>query len=180
MFASGDVTTYVSVAGFRAIDLEQRIGFRHGRLAQGYAVYELEQMVRVGEFIWGDHTRFSGAWQSLRELDRGEVFERDLDEYAQRIDLVRAELGKRLHYNERAVDAELALFQRQEAAKLNVRTGPNRIVKLRPVVPDDRSIARHIQYPNALLRGVPQWKILKRHPKLFRKLADVPAGGIFR
>jgi hypothetical protein len=40
------------------------------------------------DFVWGDQTRYSGGWQ----------YQRDAREYARRIDVLRAELGKRYNY----------------------------------------------------------------------------------
>jgi hypothetical protein len=168
MMLHGDVTTFASIAGLPAREVERRIGYEAGRLGRGFDVYELRQHVHATDILWGDQTRYSGGWQRLREGG----------EYARRIDILRAEIGKRLNYNEEAVDAELRAFMGRQVAKLNVRLGPDRIVKILPAIGHNRASPWWVQYPNAPVGGIPQWTILDGHDKLFAKIASVAPGGI--
>jgi hypothetical protein len=170
MLMRGDVTTFASVAGLPPRELELRIGYGVARLSGGYDVFELRQPIKVGDFLWGDQTRYSGTWQKLR----------DIGEYAQRIDILRFELFKRFNYNEAAADAELNAFLARQVAKLKVRSGPHRIVKLRPANEHNDDLPWWVQYPNSPRGGIPQWTILKGHEKEFAKIATVPAGGVLR
>jgi hypothetical protein len=163
----GDVTTFASVAGFAPDELERRIGYRYRRLSQGYEVYELRQAVKVDDFVWRDETRYSGGWQHLE--DEGED--------AQRIDLLRWDLYKQQNYNDANGEKELKAFLDRETEKLNVRVGPDRIVKLRPLI-GHGAAKWWIQYPNAPVARVPQWTILKGREKAFVKIASVPPGGV--
>ncbi|HEU0045209.1 hypothetical protein [Sphingomonas sp.] len=168
MKLSGDVTTYAAIASVAFDEVERRIGYRPGRLAKGYDVYELCEPVAVGEFDWTDTTSYSGGWQ----------YQRDADEYARRTDILRADLGKRFGYQEAVVDAELDRFLASHASKLNVRSGPARIVKILPVTRHDPNMFWLDQYPNAQVRGTPQWTLHRDRPKLFQKIATVPPGGM--
>ena len=166
-FFKGDVTTHEAIVNLPATEIERKLGYAVGRLSRGYDIYELVGHVGPEDFVWGDQTRYSGGWQ----------YQRDAREYARRIDVLRAELGKRYNYNERKVDAELQAKSAAEAAKLNVRTGGRRIIKVKPVTPHDSDPAVHwlTQYPNARPGGIPQWTLIRE--KAFRLLASIPAGG---
>lgn len=167
---AGDVTTYISIAGKTGPEIEMRLGYKPGRLSAGFDVYELKQEVSVGDFEWTDRTRYSGGWQ----LQRG------IGEFARRFDVLRAEYGKKFGYDEARVDQELDKLLRREAAKLNIRIGPNRIVKVFPVTLHDPRMFWLEQYPNAQFRDIPQWTILKTHPKEFALLASVSGRSTFR
>ena len=166
-FFKGDVTTYEAIAHLPTSEIESRLGYAPGRLAPGHAIYELMDHVGPEDFVWGDQTRYSGGWQ----------YQRDAGEYARRIDVLRAELGRRHNYNEQRVDAELKAKSSIEAAKLNVRTGPRRIIKIKPITPHnfDPTIHWLNQYPNARSGHIPQWTLIRE--KAFRLLASIPPGG---
>ncbi|CAO4176270.1 hypothetical protein [Methylorubrum aminovorans] len=146
---TGDVTTLAAIVNQSPKHLETRLGYAEGRLKDGYSVLFLVQNVAIEDFIWGDQTRFSGRWQ----------FRRDIDEYVQRVDLLRSELGKKLSYDEAKVDAELRDFLGKQRDKLNVRDGIGRIVKIFPNIQNDKSKVWWQQYPNSKIGNTPQWTI---------------------
>jgi hypothetical protein len=167
---AGDVTTHEAIANLLAPTIEMKIGFRPGRLLQGYKIYALKDDVAAGDFIWGDQTLYSGAWK----------FDDDCEELVPVTALLRAKTGKQSSYNENASDAELNRLQLIETEKLNVKTGSGKIVKLVPNTPHDpdRKLPWYIQYPDSKIAGTPQWKLIKK--KKFVKIASVPADGRFR
>ena len=70
----------------------------------------------------------------------------------QRADELRSALGKKLNYNEAAVDAEIAQIMARQVRSLNVRFGPERIVKVKPA----RDPAG---FPDSGYRDIPQWRL---------------------
>ncbi len=144
----GYVTTYASVAGRNHVELANVLGLGRGALNNGYKLYQLVESVGSGDFEWKDRTRYSDGWH----------FNPAIDEYVQRVDELRAHLGKHHGYNESVVDSQLSMFRLDHLHKLNVRSGPERIVK---VVPNDRGI----DYPDSEFRDIPQWKL--KNPKQF-------------
>lgn len=166
----GDVTTYQSIAGYTAEMIERRLGFARGRLARGYKVYQLKEPVAVGDFVWGDRTLYSGGWH----------YQYGAAEYARRIDILRGEIGRRFGYDEAKVDAWLEDFLREQARKLNVRTGRQRIVKIVSEIAHDTGRFWLDQYPNAGVRNVPQWTIVKNRKKSFKLVATIGPTEIYR
>src|SRR5688500_16331027 len=119
---NGYVTTYSAVAGRSHAELEDVLGFAPGTLSNGFRVYQLSEPIGPNDFVWKDRTRYSDGWH----------FDPSIGESVQRADELRAHLGKQLGYDEAVVDRELAAFQVAQLNKLNVRSGPNRIVKILP------------------------------------------------
>jgi hypothetical protein len=146
----GYVTTYRAVAGRSHAELADVLGFAPGTLSNGYRVYQLSEPVGPGDFAWKDRTRYSAGWH----------FDPAIGEYVQRADELRAHLGKRHGYDEGQVDRELAAFQVQQVQKLNVRSGPDRIVK---VVPTQAGS----DYPDSGFRNIPQWVLKNRKKFVF-------------
>lgn len=144
----GYVTTYSAVAGRSHAELEDVLGFGPGVLSAGLRAYQLSESVGPTDFEWKDRTRYSGGWH----------FDPSISEYVQRADELRAHLGKQRRYDEVVVDTELAAFQLAQLKKLNVRCGPDRIVK---VIPN----ANANSYPDSGFRNVPQWRL--KSEKLF-------------
>lgn len=144
----GYVTTYSSIAGRSHAELANVLGLGVGALKNGYKVYQLVESVGAGDFDWKDRTRYSDGWR----------FNPAIDEYVQRADELRAHLGKLHGYDENVVDTQLSLFRLDQLHKLNIRSGPERIVK---VVPDGRVS----DYPDSEFRDIPQWKL--KNPKQF-------------
>jgi hypothetical protein len=75
----------------------------------------------------------------------------------QRRDELRAALGKLNNYDERATDMAIERILRAELVKLNVRSGPGRIVK---VVPKQRPGG----YPDSDFHDIPQWELKVEKP----------------
>ena len=98
------------------------MGFAPGTLSNGFRVYQLAEAIGPNDFVWKDRTRYSDGWR----------FDPSIRAYVQRLDDLREHLGKKFRYDEAVVDRELAAFQVAQVGKLNVRSGPNRIVKIRP------------------------------------------------
>ncbi len=145
---SGYVTTYSAVAGRSHAQLEEVLGFASGTLSNGFRVYQLSEPIVPTDFVWKDRTRYSDGWH----LDPS------IGEYVQRVDELRAHLGKNLGYDEGLVDRELASFQVAQVNKLNIRSGPGRIVKILPT-------AQSRSFPDSPVRNIPQWRLTNK--KLF-------------
>ncbi len=164
----GDVSTMGAYRGLSSWELEYRIGYETGRLAYGYDIYKLCEKVFPRDFIWKDQTLFSGGWR----LDSGLTRDGEESYYAQAFDLFRAELGKRLSNDELSVDAYLAKFMNVETSKMNVRIGPEQIVKILPVAPDPgKGVFWLKKYPNSKARGTNQWTLVCE--KMFVRIATV-------
>jgi hypothetical protein len=157
---AGYVTTMASIVGRTAPELERSLGFGDGSLADGFLVYALDDPVAVDDFEWKDRTTYSDGWH----------YDWTIDEYVQRRDELRAHLGKQHDYDEAKTDAELLAFMRAQADRLNVRAGPERIVKV-------LAKGRIADFPDSRLRNVPQWRL--RVDKAFTRLADVGPGARF-
>ena len=158
MFA-GYVTRFEAVAGKPSLEIERLLGFNRGALRAGYIVWRLNQKVELGEFEWKDSTAYSDGWS----------YEPEIAEFVQRYDQRRGRLGKILGYDEQRVDAKLARFMEVQRIRLNVRTGPDQIVKVHAKVRGHTNA-----YPDAEVRTVRQWKLLGE--KQFVEIADVAPG----
>ena len=151
----GDVTTLSSVFNRTGAELETRLGFRKGRLDGGWALLFLIEPVQPTDFIWGDVTKYSG----------GMMYDRDAGEYVPVIDLKRAALLNR-YDNDRDSDRSLYAFQLEQARRLNVRHGPDRICKVVPCIKPDKRRVWYYEYPDSPIENVPQWTLLcRKHMK---------------
>lgn len=164
VYLKGYVTRLSALTGKSSFELERALGFNGGALRQGYAIYELAGLVAPGEFEWKDRTRYADGWRGDPRIE----LEPDSNVVwlVRREDELRAAYGKRHGYDERATDRALAEMMARELAKLNVRTGPDRIVKLAPN-------AAPTAFPESELRDVPQWRLMVLKP--FRLLTSVAA-----
>ncbi|MFZ4859449.1 MAG: hypothetical protein ACOYL3_23990 [Desulfuromonadaceae bacterium] len=163
----GDVTTLDSIMNLSPHDLELRLGYEQGRLSQGYFIFFLVDTVDNKEFYWGDQTIYSGRWQFIR----------DIEDYAQREDVLRYELLKQNNFDESKGDNAFDKFMQKQQNNLNVRQGSKRIVKIIPVISHDKNKPWYQQYPNAALQKIPQWTINK--PLKFICYAFVQSGDRF-
>jgi len=145
---NGYVTIHSALTGRSHAELEDVLGFAPGTLSTGFRLYQLAEPVGPNDFAWKDRTRYSDGWH----------FDASIGEYVQRADELRAHLGKRLNYDDAVVDREVAAFQVAQVRKLNVRSGPGRIVKILPN-------ARPGSYPDSTFSDIPQWRLI--HKKLF-------------
>jgi len=151
----GYVTTFQSVTGKAPAELEQVLGFSPGTLRGGYDTFALFDPVSINEFDWRDRTRYSGGWHSDPTVKFGS--DPSTVWLVQRRDELRAALGKLNNYDERATDAAIFRIMSAEMAKLNVRSGPGRIVRVEPR-------QRQPGFPDSPFRSIPQWelKVLKK------------------
>jgi hypothetical protein len=156
----GYVTMLQSLLNKPTDKLENILGFGAGTLELGYYVYQLVGEVTLADFDWKDRTTYSDGWH----------FDSWVGEYVQRQDELRAHLGSKLRYNEQAVDSRLALFKMEQRDRLNVRTGPKRIVK---VIPKDRAT----EFPDSTDRSTPQWRL--KVEKEFALLRTIDKGQVF-
>jgi hypothetical protein len=155
----GYVTTLDSVARRGSVELARALGFAPGALMGGYVVYALADPVALPDFEWKDRTSYSDGWH----------FDPRIGEYVQRQDELRAHWGKRSGYDESATDARLREIMAGHVRRLNVRHGPERIVKVLARGPVSA-------FPDSPLRGIPQWKLRVR--KSFTRLAEVGPGAV--
>jgi hypothetical protein len=148
----GYVTTLQSVLGKTDYELEDSLGYRHGSLKPGFEIYTLAQTVNAGEFVWRDKTRYSAGWHRDPSIKFGD--DPNVVWGVQRQDELRAALGRKLNYDEKAVDLEIDKLRQRDVLELNMRTGPRKIVKVRPLKklgPDD--------YPDSIAGNIPQWEL---------------------
>ena len=94
----GYVTTLSSIGSGRPSEVEMRLGFGSGSLGSGYALYALDAPVGLNEFEWRDTTRYSGGWKADPTIEFGK--DPSIIWSVQRRDELRAELGKKLGYDE--------------------------------------------------------------------------------
>ena len=157
----GYVTTLSAVSNCPVPELEAKLGFQPGGLKDGYYVYALMAPVLMPDFEWKDRTSYSDGWH----------FDPAIGEYVQRQDELRAHLGKQHAYNEKTTDRAIAGIMQLQLARLNVRSGPERIVKV-------LAATRILDFPDSPYRNISQWKL--KVPKSFVRLAHVGAGQSFR
>jgi hypothetical protein len=150
----GYVTTQAAITGRNATEIEIALGFGPGSLADGFYVFALAEPIEVKDFEWKDRTMYSDGWH----------YDPSIGEYVQRRDELRAHLGKLNSYNEAVTDGKIVDIMQGQVQRLNVRSGPERIVK---VVPKGRVSS----FPDSPHRNVPQWEL--RFPKSFTQVADV-------
>lgn len=149
-FFKGYVTQLSFVQDKSAAYLEAALGYNRGALASGYKVFALQNVVRSDEFEWKDRTRYSDGWHADPSIRLGQNEKTVWS--VQRADELRYALYKRHGYNERAASQEMDSIMSRELVKLNVRSGPNRIVKLRPN-------SHPSSYPESEFRSIPQWRL---------------------
>jgi hypothetical protein len=148
----GYVTTLNSILGKTDYQLEQLLGFSRGRLEPGYKVFSLSDTVYSRDFIWRDKTRYSAGWHGDPSIQFGS--DPNVVWGVQRWDELRASLGRKLNYDERAVDSEIAKIMERSLEELNVRTGDRRIVKVVPLQKEPDG------YPDAESGNIPQWELI--------------------
>ncbi|HKW49838.1 MAG TPA: hypothetical protein VJN70_20440 [Gemmatimonadaceae bacterium] len=157
---SGYVTTMRSIVGKDSRELEDALGFSSGSLRNGFYVFALDAPVISAEFDWKDRTMYSGGWH----------FDPTIGEYVQREDELRDHFGRLNNNDEARTDAKLDELMQVQRNRLNVREGPDRIVKVCPKsAPAD--------YPDSRYNSIPQWRLRVKKP--FIRLADVPPGECF-
>ncbi len=148
----GYVTTLESILGKTGSELEQSLGYSAGRFSKGYNVYALTDTVHTGDFVWRDKTRYSAGWHPDSSIQFGS--DPNAVWSVQRRDELRAALGRKLNYDEKAVDSEIAKIMERRLAELNVRSGPKKIVKVVPLEKEPDG------YPDAESGNIPQWELI--------------------
>jgi hypothetical protein len=156
---AGCVTRFQDITGQSSLEVARLLGFNPGALRAGYIVWRLDEKVEPGEFEWLDSTAYSGGWH----------FDSSIGEFVKRYDERRAILGRIHAYNDARVDSKLARFMEVQRIRLNVRTGPAQIVKVKA------KVSKHTKdYPDSEVRTVRQWNLLKA--KQFVEIANVAPG----
>jgi hypothetical protein len=147
----GYVTTLISVINRPSDELERRLGYNSGRLAQGWALLLLKQSVTGGEFEFAGYTHLSGGRIGNPHLGNSRP---------------------RVQDDLQTMLADPSGFATRFAQNNFVLSGPNRIVKIIPTGTADPALSEPDQYPVGT--GIPQW-ILTRE-KLFLVAVVVPTG----
>ena len=158
----GYVTTLDSILGKTDYELEQLLGFSRGRLEPGYKVFSLSDTVYLRDFIWRDKTRYSAGWHGDPSIQFGS--DPNVVWGVQRWDELRAALGRKLNYDEKAVDSEIAKIMERRLEELNVRTGDRKIVKVVPLQKEPDG------YPDSESGNIPQWELIV--PKHFTFIGE--------
>jgi len=158
----GFIARLIHVVNQPAAELEQRLGFRTGRLGQGWMLLLLKESIAPGEFAFAGYTNSSGG--------RSKVTTPSGIEHTPIEDQVRA--------RSTAIDEKLGtgwFKQQKDLAGSFVLTGSQRIVKVVPHMPHMAGIPDDVQYPPGT--GVPQWILTKE--KQFLVAAVIGRGGTY-
>ncbi|MDQ6436783.1 hypothetical protein RB623_22255 [Mesorhizobium sp. LHD-90] len=142
----GYVAQLDGLCGRDTRDLEQVLGYGEGRLAGGYTLLLLADVVGPGEFEFRGMTHFPGG------VPVGESRTTDASLKAS-LSQVAADRGR------------FDTMKANEARRIFVSTGPKRIAKIMPLRPGS-------DYPAG--KGIAQWEIMV--PKLFFVACKVGAG----
>lgn len=157
---SGFFTRLNIVIGLTPTELEGRLGYHAGRLARGWWLLYLKESIAPGEFRLAGHSDSPGG-ETMTETPSGVPIMARIDE------IVRA--------RSTSIDERLGtgyfLIQRQLAESF-VLTGPNRIVKVVPVIPHNPATPAKEQYPRG--QHAPQWILSSANPKRFSVAFAVP------
>lgn len=162
----GDITLMPAIAGYSADAIERRLGFHRGRLSEGYCVLVLTETVTIADFLWGDQTRYSGGEQLFRSEDA----------MVPRRDLLRGEMLVR-YGNDTEADEALRNFFNKAAHRINEGVAQRTVIKVVANIPHNDDMPRHLQYPDADVRNIPQWKLIVG--KAMDCVAQIPPGGTF-
>jgi hypothetical protein len=142
VYVSGDVTQNRWVGARSAGALERSLGYGAGRLSNGWTVLLLKQTLQPGDFRFSGITLRSGGRLGLpantpaADADRAHVH-----------DLLMAERG----------EAGYRDLQRKALATIT-SNGPDRLVKVIPVIPHSGTMAPSEQYPMG--GGGLQWTLI--------------------
>ena len=148
----GYFTRLLWVAGQPANELEDRIGYHRGRLAQGYLFLAITETIRADEIELVGHSHFSG----------GRIGHPSLNNRMSAEDSLRRNIG----------DAGIQV-QRQKIATLLNAGGSDTGVKVLPQIRHDPAMSNAAQYPVGT--GIPQFNLTAK--KIFSVIASVPARG---
>jgi hypothetical protein len=141
--AKGFITRLIHVVNAPAEELERRLGFRAGRLGQGWVLLLLKEPIAPGEFAFAGYTNAAGGRTKVT-MESGARLSVPID------DQIRARSS--------AIDKKLGtgwFMQQKTLAESFVLTGSNRIVKVVPHMPHMAAMPDDEQYPAGT--GVPQW-----------------------
>lgn len=156
---AGDVTSLNFVAARPPALIERTLGFAPGRLGRGYWLLLLLDMVGIDDFRLGGFTLLSGGRDGLPAA----TWEAD-------------KLRPAIH--DRVVagyDDQGRKLRQIAAAAINRLTGPQRTMKVVPLIGHDPNIGPASQYPQGL--GAPQWTLIQA--KRFLVAGQVDAMGRF-
>ncbi len=137
----GNVTTLGWIGPRSAADIEERLGYRAGRLSRGYWILALKQRLQPDDFEFDGNTLNSGgrlglpAADAIADAARRRVHAKVMDEYG-------AAGYRKLQ---------------QYALSTVEYYGTNRIAKLLPVTRHDEDMSPALQYP--IGGGGLQWKL---------------------
>ncbi len=164
----GDITTLDAIRGQSPHRVEERLGYKAGRLAKGYSLLILTEKVALTDFIWSDKTHYSGGDQYIREAD-GMVPRRDVLRGQLLVDLG----------SDAAADAKLYQIFGTAQRRINEGVARGEICKVFPNIPHDPdpSVPRSLQYPDSPDMNVPQWTLARG--KTMSCVANVLAGAVY-
>jgi hypothetical protein len=157
---TGDISTLNAIGGPRPpADIEAMLGYRAGRLSQGYYILLLVEELRPEDFVFAGTTLRSGGRAGLPQKTK------DADKLRQHVtsDRIREE---RKHVAEGIKQsAELLEYIRQQEHALKTATyrGPNRLAKVLPVERISGDFSPEVEFPMG--GGGKQWTI--ETPKSF-------------
>lgn len=159
---TGDVLQLISIVGQTSGALERTIGFHAGRLARGFDLWLLDDIVGLYDFEWGGATSLPGNWIPTVAENAGLAPE---DQWAKVEDVKRWQFYRAAGFDADRGDYTFDLWKGQQAALLNERKSSARIVKVVPRIPHDPDMQSSLQYPKAKGITIRQWKL--RTPQRF-------------
>ena len=147
----GYATKAIFVAGQRPQELEDRIGYHRGRLAQGFLMLVIDDRIVPSEIELVGHSHFSGGRIGHPTLANRVTAEESLRQ---------------------AFGGGLVARQKQLLAQTLNAGGSDTVVKVQPTIRHDPAMPDHKQYPVGT--GIPQFNLLTK--KTFVVRAVVGAG----
>ncbi|MDO9711330.1 hypothetical protein [Paracraurococcus lichenis] len=156
----GFVTRLIGVINRDAAYLERALGFRAGRLGQGWMLLALKEAVQPEEFAFAGYSHLSGG-EAAAATPSGIPLKARIEALSRAAST--------------SADARLGTghdLAKRQTAESFVLEGANRIVKIVPAMPHMAAIPPDEQYPPGA--GLPQWVLLA--PKLFVVAAIVGRG----
>ncbi|MEO0462041.1 MAG: hypothetical protein AAF127_02850 [Pseudomonadota bacterium] len=148
---SGFITQAKYLRSKTTLEVERRLGYRSGRLAQGYTLWFLLDPLRPEDFEFRGYTQMSGG------VPMGHKPSHANDPNAEE--------------SLRAGGYDVDAIKRRICEETFKYSGPDRLCKVTPNAP----VFGENDYPPG--SGIPQWEILRHRAKRFKVAAEIAGDG---